>query len=271
MLGNKNFLICLTGLPASGKTTFAKTLKLILEKRFEKLSIRIIDPDIIRNTMTPNNFDYLLEPIVKERNLAEVSAELSKGKIVISDDLNYYSSMRHNLKIIADRFKLNFFIIYISTPFETCLKWNKKRGEPIPNEIVSKIQEKFDDFGKYKWDYPVVEIDISQIKDLNNKVDDLVDELVKKLSFSQKIFKREKIISKSSNWDNQNLDKITRIYVGKLLRNPKLTPLKKKIIKSRKKFVNLYKNKALNEIEIVKAFKKYLEKNLKIRISEEFT
>ena len=271
MLGNKNFLICLTGLPASGKTTFAKTLKLILEKRFEKLSIRIIDPDIIRNTMTSNNFDYLLEPIVKERNLAEVRAELSKGKVVISDDLNYYSSMRHNLKIIADRFKLNFFIIYISTPFETCLKWNKKRGEPIPNEIVSKIQEKFDDFGKYKWDYPVVEIDISQIKDLNNKVDDLVDDLVKKLSLSQKIFQREKIISKSSNWDNQNLDKITRIYVGKLLRKPKLTPVKKKMIKTRKKCVNLYKNKALKEIEIAKAFKKYLEKNLTIRISEEFT
>ena len=47
MLVNRNFLICLTGLPASGKTTFAKVLKLILEKRLTDLSVQIIDPDII--------------------------------------------------------------------------------------------------------------------------------------------------------------------------------------------------------------------------------
>ncbi|MCK4382114.1 MAG: adenylyl-sulfate kinase, partial [Candidatus Lokiarchaeota archaeon] len=88
MLVNKNFLICLTGLPASGKTTFANKLKEILEKRFTKLTVSIIDPDIIRHTMAPNKFNYTLEPIVRERNLTEITKELSKGNIVISDDLN---------------------------------------------------------------------------------------------------------------------------------------------------------------------------------------
>ena len=69
--------------------------------------------------------------------------------------------------------------------------------------------------------------------------------------------------------DNQNLDKITRIYVGKLLRNPKLMSLKKKIIKTRKIFVKLHKNKALKDFDIATTFKKYLEENLSIKISDE--
>ncbi|GAH04672.1 unnamed protein product [marine sediment metagenome] len=105
MLVNKNFLICLTGLPASGKTTFASKLKEILEKKFTKLTVSIIDPDIIRHTMAPNKFNYTLEPIVRERNLTEITKELSKGNIVISDDLNYYSSMRTKEYDFEERFK----------------------------------------------------------------------------------------------------------------------------------------------------------------------
>jgi len=269
MLVSRNFLICLTGLPASGKTTFAKTLKLILEKRLTDLSIQIIDPDIIRHTMTPNKFDYNLEPIVRERNITNISAELNKGKVVISDDLNYYSSMRHDLKILAESFNINFIIIYISTPFETCLKWNKKRGKPIPDEIIGKIHEKFDDFGKYKWDYPEIKIDLSRIKDLNREIEVLLDKLIKKLSVSQNKLKVVKGSENPLKRDNQNLDKITRICVGKLLQNPKLMSLKKKIIKTRKIFVKLHKNQALKELDIATTFIKYLEKSLAIEISDE--
>ncbi len=271
MVVNKNFIVCLTGLPSSGKTTFAIILKKNIEKKFNTHKVKIVDPDIIRQSITPSKFDYKFEPEVREKNLTEISAELSKGKVVISDDLNYYSSMRHDLKMLAEDFNINFIIIYISTPFETCLKWNKKRGEPIPNEIIDKIHEKFDDFGKYKWDYPVVEIDVSRIKDLNNEIEDFLDELIQKLSVSQKILQREKDLENSLNWDNQYLDKITRIYVGKLLRSSKLIPLKKKIIRTRKIFVKLYKNKALKELDIATTFKKYLEKSLTIKISDEFT
>lgn len=269
MLVKKNFLICLTGLPASGKTTFAKKIKEILEKRFTKLTVSIIDPDIIRHKIAPSKFNYNLEPIVRERNLTEINKELSKGNIVISDDLNYYSSMRHDLKNLADNFKLDFFIIHISTPFETCLTWNKMRGETIPNTTIDKIHKKFDDFGKYKWDYPVLNYDPSQIKESGKEFEALVDELIKKLTSSQAILKGEKKFTKSSIWDNQNLDKLTRIYVGKLLRNPKLMAFKKKIIKTRKLYMKLYKNKALKEFEIATTFKDYLEKKLTIKISDE--
>jgi tRNA uridine 5-carbamoylmethylation protein Kti12 len=231
MLVNRNFLICLTGLPASGKTTFANKIKEILEKKFTKLPVTIIDPDIIRQSIAPHEFNYTLEPTVRERNLTEISEELSKGYIVISDDLNYYSSMRHDLKNLADYFEIDFFIIHISTPFKICLRWNEMRGEPIPNIIIDRIHKKIDGFGKYKWDYPFLSYDPSQIKNKDKEFEDLVYELVKKLNSPQAILIEEKTIQKSSSWENQELDRITRIYVGKLLRNPKLIPFKKKLSK----------------------------------------
>ena len=271
MLVNKNFLICLTGLPASGKTTFANRLKEILEKKFTKLTVSIIDPDLIRHAITPNKFNYSLEPVVREKNLTEINKELNKGNIVISDDLNYYSSMRHDLKNLADHFNITFLIIHISTSFETCLTWNETRGNSIPNTIIDKINKKFDDFGKYKWDNPALSYDPSQVKDIDKEFEDFVNDLIKKLTTSQVILKGEKEIARLSSWDNQNLDRITRIYVGKLLQNPKLMLLKKKIIKTRKLYMKLYKNKTLKEFEIVTSFKDYLEKSLTIKISEELS
>ncbi|MFX0037572.1 MAG: adenylyl-sulfate kinase, partial [Candidatus Hermodarchaeota archaeon] len=51
-MNKNNLLICLTGLPASGKTTFANCLKDALEKKFIDLIVKIIDPDLIRKNLT---------------------------------------------------------------------------------------------------------------------------------------------------------------------------------------------------------------------------
>jgi len=268
MVVNKNFIVCLAGLPASGKTTFAIILKKIIEKKFNTHKVKIVDPDIIRQSITPNEFDYRSEPEVRENNLTEIKKELQKGSIVISDDLNYYTSMRHDLKKLADDFKIYFFIINISTPFEICLKWNKLRGKPIPNKIIKKINRKFDNFGKYSWDNPEAIYDISQIQDINKEIEDLVERIKNKVNTSKKTLDKGKNLKDISNLDNQYLDKMTRVYVGKLLQNSEFSSMKKSIIKTRKLFVKLNKNKFLKESEIAKSFKEFLEKRLSILISE---
>ena len=263
---NQNFLICLVGLPASGKSTFAKSLKNVLEKRYSNLEIKIIDPDIIRQKLAPDKFDYEKEHIVRKENLKKIRSELEKGNTVISDDLNYYSSMRHDLKSIADTFNLSFFIIHIATPIEFCLKWNKIRGEPIPSKIISNIQDKFDKFNKYNWDYPIATYDLSKELDLNHVISEFLDHLEEKMILIRKKLKTEKkkIVP---NTYNENLDKITRTHVGRLIINPNYLHLKNKIIKLRKIYIKKNKNKAQSEAEISKTFKKYLEKSLNIKIT----
>lgn len=268
-LRNQNFLICLVGLPSSGKSTFANLLKIALENRYKDLDVKIIDPDIIRNKLTPAKFDHEKEHIVRSENLKIVKSELQKRNIVISDDLNYYSSMRHDLKVIADDLNLNFFIIHIITPIDICMKWNEKRGEPIPNVVISKIQEKFDKFNKYNWDFAVATYDLSVINNITLEIEELLDQLEDKIVYEKrkKRPERKKIIT---NIFNESLDKITRTYVGKLLIIPDYLPLKKKIIKLRKIYVKRNKNKVQSEAAIANDFKDYLEKSLNIEISEYF-
>lgn len=268
MVENKNFIVCLTGLPASGKTTFANILRKAIKKKFNTEKIILVDPDVIRQVITPSKFDYRSEPEVRKKNIIEIREKLHEGNIVISDDLNYYTSMRHDLKKLSEEFKICFFIIHISTPLEICLKWNKMRGKPIPNKIIRRINRKFDNFGKYNWDNPEANFDMSQIQDFNIKLEDVVERIMARVINTEEISEKEDKESIILNKDNENLDKITRDYVGKLLQDSKLLAMKKVIIKARKIFVNINKNKSLKENDIPIAFRDYLEKRLNIIISK---
>ncbi len=263
----KNFLVCLVGLPASGKTTFANKLKNILEKRFNDFKVKIVDPDKIRDIIAPEEFEYKEEQKVRKKNLEAVRKALKKGFVVISDNLNYYTSMRHDLKKIAENLSLRFFIIHISTPLEICLKWNEDRGTLIPNEVIEKIYNKFDNFGKYNWDYPIEKYDMSLIKNLDEHLEKLVDVIIQDLESLNDVINIEKEKKRRSNFDNEKLDKITRNIIGELLRNPNNRSFKNKLIKYRKSFVKANLNKFLSESEISNTFKDYLEKSLNTRIS----
>jgi len=268
-LKNDNYLICLTGLPASGKSTFANKFKAALEKTYDKTRVKIIDPDIIRQKISPDKFEPEKEQIVRKKNLEIIRRELERGYLVISDDLNYYSSMRHDLKEIAESFRINFIIIHIATPIEICLKWNEARGSPIPNEVIKKIHDKFDNFDKYSWDYPEIIIDPSANNDIESKVGELIKnhrEWLKNIKYMKK--KDRDNISIQSNLYAENLEKISRNYVGKLLQNPIYLPIKDKILRLRRIFVKNIRNKSLVEADIIKSFKNFLEKGLKITISE---
>lgn len=268
MLKNQNFLICLAGLPASGKTTFAIKLKIVLEKTFNNLLVKIVDPDIIRQKLTPDKFEPEKEQLVKKENLKIIKRELKKGHVVISDNLNYYSSMRHNLKEIADILNLKFFIIHIATPFKICLKWNEDRGEPIPNKIIREIRRKFDKFDKYSWDFPDATFIIPQILDIEVAIEKYVNTLTERLEYLEQIARKEKKKENHSNLDIEKLEKISRMYVRNLLQNSNYLPNKDNIIKLRRIFVKNNRNKSLKVSEITKSFKNYLEKSLNIKISE---
>ena len=72
-----NYLICLVGLPASGKSTFAQKFKEIIEQKSDDNSVIIIDPDIIRESITPGDFNHKKEKSVRKKNLKSIK---KKGK-----------------------------------------------------------------------------------------------------------------------------------------------------------------------------------------------
>jgi len=84
-LEKKNFLVCLVGLPASGKSTFANKLKELLESKSNTFKVKIIDPDKIREDVVPGEFNHGKEQIVRRKNLESVRKALETGFITISE------------------------------------------------------------------------------------------------------------------------------------------------------------------------------------------
>ena len=146
-------LIIFSGIPASGKSTFANEIKKQLEKTRDVV-VEIIDSDEIRRKVyTSSGFDPSMELFIKDQSLYRTDKYLKQGYHVISDDLNYYQSMRHELKEIARENQTVYLIIYFEISLEQAIKRNEKRGSPIPQEVIERIYEKFDEPGqKYKWD-----------------------------------------------------------------------------------------------------------------------
>ena len=255
----KNFLIILVGLPASGKTTFANIIKKKLNIH-SQAEVKIIDPDLIRYKLGSKMFDFQMEPRVREKALEKVRGYLKKGMIVISDDLNYYSSMRHDLKSIADDLKTKFYTIHISASLELCLERNKNRSKPIPDDVIQGIYKKFDNFKKYRWDYAFKTYNSTQSSDPIKFIEELIKEI------SEDLKKEEGTSVKKSlhSLNLESLDLITRKYVGRLLNNPQNQSHKNDILKHRILYIKHKSKSFSNAKTILEDFKKYLAENINI-------
>ena len=258
----QNFLIILCGLPASGKSMFAFKFKSISEMTRRKVKVTIIDPDRIRKDLYSGFFNYRKESLVRKKNLKEIQKALKKGKIVISDDLNYYTSMRHDLKDVAEKVKVAFYIIHISTPIEQCIIWNKQRGEPIPNEVIYKINEKFDLFNTYAWDKPFRKLNLKKILDLEGKIKLLLKEIEHDIKLNSEQDSNEKP-QKTKNRYNEKLDQITRKIVNNYVKGLKDESLIKKLVSLRKVFIKHNLDKVMSNSEIKKKFTNFLKMELK--------
>ena len=84
---SQNFLIILTGLPASGKSTFSNIFKNVIREE-TKLNVVVVDPDTIRENQYPLQFDYKNEKDVRRINLDLIESALKKKNIVIKFKYN---------------------------------------------------------------------------------------------------------------------------------------------------------------------------------------
>ncbi|MFX1588482.1 MAG: AAA family ATPase [Promethearchaeota archaeon] len=262
----KNFLLILVGLPSSGKSTIAEILKDLIKKKYTNFQVKIVDPDKIRNSISPNKFNYQKEQLVREKSLNEIRTGLNQGFIIISDDLNYYTSMRHDLKQIAEEKNISYFILHIATPLQTCIEWNKERGEPIPQDVINKINEKFDSFNNYNWDNPIQIIDPSKFDDLEDKLGKVINVIERNLRMiSLDLYHRGEKTDKELY--HEILDRITRNIIGNIIKNDNYHPNIKKISKMRKEFIKKNLKKIMTETQISENFLKFIKKYLNSEFS----
>lgn len=135
MTKNKPILRMLKGLPASGKSTYAKELEASGEwVRVNKDELRAeYFPDYTRKN--EKDVVYIED--------AEIEASLRDGMNVVVDDTNFNPVHKERLEKLADKYDATFEVMFINTPVEECIKRNRKRFNKVPMSVIIDMYDKF--------------------------------------------------------------------------------------------------------------------------------
>ncbi|KAK9498611.1 hypothetical protein O3M35_003205 [Rhynocoris fuscipes] len=146
-------LICLIGLPSSGKSTLSKEIETKYKFKFN-VEIIIFDKEICWNeekSWKNKRKDVRLLVIKRiEINLRS----FNQKTLIILDDNMFYRSMRYEYYQIARKYRIGFCEIYLNTPIDICLKLNKNRNESVNENTILKMNSKLEkpDSVSYKWE-----------------------------------------------------------------------------------------------------------------------
>lgn len=258
----KPFLLILCGIPSSGKSTLARGVASRLEKEYGFFTVAVTS-DAFRHMVPTYSriFEPELEHFVREATYRTVEEALRRKLLVISDDVNYYRSIRRQLKRIAERAGASFAIVYVDTPLEVALRWNGERGEPVPNTVIEEMHHKLDRPGeKYMWDTPLLTVDPSR-----SKLEELTQLVASKVA--QKVREEEdapaeKRLTKLQSI-RMDLDRETRQAMGEVMKRYGNLDLAREISDLRKKTIDEAVKRGLSVVETTGLFYERAELILK--------
>ncbi|MEO2116820.1 MAG: L-seryl-tRNA(Sec) kinase [Methanocaldococcus sp.] len=249
-------LIILTGLPGAGKSTFSKNLAKTLSKN--NIDVIVLGSDLIRESFPVWKEKY--EEFIRKATYSLIDFAL-KNYWVIVDDTNYYNSMRRDLISIAKKYNKNYAIIYLKAPLDVLIKRNIDRGKKIPNEVIKRMYEKFDEPGKkYKWDNPFLIIDTTEDIDFNG----IAKKLIEKSKEIPKYYIEEENKKEIKNNKDYNIldkiDKETRKIISEYIKSKKLDKDKiKGVVELRRKFLKDLKGREVDVNTAMEEFKNMLD------------
>ncbi|MHC1592123.1 MAG: AAA family ATPase [Candidatus Helarchaeales archaeon] len=176
-------LILLVGIQASGKSTFARRLKEILEESFPG-RVSLISSDETRMELT-GTYEMVDEKriwwTIKER----VKEELEKERIVILDSTNTYRMNRQSFTYIARQIGAAVMMIVLVVSLQTALRRNKERNHrQVPEEVIKRYFDEFEppDFEEHA--------DILVYIDAEKPIDEMLSELLNLFALQGKISRR---------------------------------------------------------------------------------
>ncbi len=143
-------LIChfLIGLPASGKSTFARRLQEMIP------NTAIVSTDTAREKLFDDESiqgDWAKE--VEPEILKQIQNAISSGKPVIYDATNIRRDWRMGMLMKIeeklqeiDAPQVYWVAWHLQTPVETCKEWNQKRDRHVPDEVIEEFNKSLEKF-----------------------------------------------------------------------------------------------------------------------------
>lgn len=130
-------LLLLRGLPASGKTTFAKELA-----RNDGNWVRV-NKDDLRNMLHGGRWSGKHERRIVQLERQLVEKALKDGKNVVIDDTNFNSIHEKQYREIAKQYNADFEIKEFDTPLEECIKRDNARPNGVGETVIRKMYNQY--------------------------------------------------------------------------------------------------------------------------------
>lgn len=148
-------LLCLIGLPGSGKTILAESLKTYFAENGVNAECIEYDMHIEEIHCTDGEWKRQRHELLESVRRVAGEFKKSAGKsVIVLDDNFYYRSMRYEVYRIAKEFRLGFGQIFLNLPYDLCCSRNSSRPKPVPSEVMSRMKSLFEppDASKNAWE-----------------------------------------------------------------------------------------------------------------------
>lgn len=128
-------VILLKGLPASGKTTYAKEL---VDKGYVR-----VNKDDLRSMMDNGKWSKGNEKRILRLRDQIIRDAVNSGSNVVVDDTNFEDRHRDRIAALAEENGANFEVLFIDTPLEECISRNEKRANKVPLSVIVTMHNKY--------------------------------------------------------------------------------------------------------------------------------
>lgn len=131
-------IIMLRGIPASGKSTWAKEQLTKYPGKYKR-----INKDDLRAMLDNDQWSKENEEFVIELRDWVVWNGLARNFSIIVDDTNFNHEHEKVLREIARSMRAQFRIIDFDVPLEVALERNAKRDKPVPEDVIQRMYKQY--------------------------------------------------------------------------------------------------------------------------------
>lgn len=161
-------MICMVGLPRSGKSTWVDDHIRLDESR----NFQVLCADDIRLGLG-TRFDSRLENFVWGVHDTMLLASLERNFDIIIDATNTTFASIQKYKKHADKYDYRFIIIHVDTPFHTCEKRNTGPGA-VPQNVMTRMMNQmvslFESYGWKALKHHIIECPVWSNRELHDTV-----------------------------------------------------------------------------------------------------
>lgn len=126
----------LKGLPASGKTTFAR--ELVVSQGFKR-----VNRDDLRAMVDDGIYSQENESLIVNMQNALIGQALADNKNVVVDNTNLNPANERQLRRLAENWGVKFEVKEFDTDLKTCIERDAKRPQPVGEKVIMDMYNKY--------------------------------------------------------------------------------------------------------------------------------